>query len=167
LRRGHFLKVISYFPEINYLQNYWDNDNVEECLKNVQNALQQYDEIDAFFLEALTEAPPTYEAITAANRWNSRADGKKIIILSIDDTKQLFHWVSTGYFDVNTPYTPFVGDVGVRYLIKTIEGEKMPQHVAIPNIPMVTLTGDVIFGLKTQTCEEWQEYASGPAYKAE
>lgn len=167
LRRGHFLKVISYFPDINYLQNYWDNDNVEECLKNVQSAMQQYDEIDAIFLEALTEAPPTYEAITAADRWNSRADGKKIIILSIDDTKELFHWVSTGAFDVNTPYTPFVSDVAVRYLIKKIEGEDMPQHIAIPNIPMVTLKGDVIFGLQTQTCEQWQEYASGPPYAAE
>jgi len=167
LRCGYFLKVLSYFPDIHILESYYDNDDTEQSLVNAQNALQQYDNIDAFFCEGLTQTPVAIEAVNSANRWESREDGKKIIMLTIDDTKESFNFIDQGLVEVNCPYTPLIGDIGMRYLIKMLEGEELPKDVAIPNIPMVTAKGDTIFGLKTMSSEDWYQYASGPDYVAE
>ena len=164
LRCGYFLKVISYFPGIHILESYFDNDDTEQSLINAQNALQQYDEIDAFFCEGLTQTPVAIEAIKSAERWNSREDGKKIIMLTIDDTKESFNFIENGLIEVNCPYTPLIGDIGVRYIIKMLSGEELPKDIAIPNIPMVTENGDTIFGLKSMAYTEWYQYASGPDY---
>lgn len=167
LRCGYFLKVISYFPDIHIAESYFDNDDTEQALINAQNALQLHDDVDAFFCEGLTQTPAAVEAITSADRWNSREDGKKIIMLTIDDTKESFVFLDDKSVEVNTPYTPLIGDIGVRYLVKMIEGEELPKDIAIPNIPMVTPDGEEVFGLKTMTSAEWYQYASGPDYVAE
>jgi len=85
VRTGHFLKVISYFPDIEILQSYHDTDSREEAFVNAQTALQAYPNIDAFFGTGDHEALAAYEAVVAANRLDSREGGKKIIFLSIDD----------------------------------------------------------------------------------
>lgn len=164
LRCGYFLKVISYFPDIHILESYYDNDDTEQALINAQNALQQYDNIDAFFCEGLTQTPVAIEAITSANRWESRENGEKIIMLTIDDTKESFNFIENGQIEVNCPYTPLIGDIGIRYLCKLLSGEDLPKDVAIPNIPMVTQDGKTIFGLETLAYDEWYQYASGPDY---
>ncbi len=166
-RAGYFLKVISYFPDIHILQSYFDNDDSEQSLINVQNALQQYDDIDAIFSEGLTQTPAVVQALNGADRWNSREEGKKIIVTAIDDTKESFAFLDNGLVDVDCPYTPLVGDVGVRYIIKLLEGEELAKDIAIPNIPFVTPEGDTIFGIQSLKTSEWYQYASGPDYKSE
>lgn len=165
LRCGYFLKVISYFPDINILQSYYDNDDREQSLRNVQDALQAYDNIDAFFCEGLTQNPVAYEAIKSADRMNSRENGEKIILLTIDDTKETFAMLHNGDVEMNSPYPPLIGDIGLRVVEKILAGEEVPQDIALPNIPMVTLNGDKIFGLQTQAADEWDQYASGPEYE--
>lgn len=155
LRCGYFLKVISYFPDIHILESYYDNDDTEQSLINAQNALQLFDDIDAFFCEGLTQTPVAIEAVNSAGRWESREDGKKIIMLTIDDTKESFNFLDQGMVEVNCPYTPLIGDIGIRYIIKMLEGEALPKDIAIPNIPMVTPEGEVVFGLKTMTTKDW------------
>lgn len=166
LRCGYFLKVISYFPDIHILESYFDNDDTEQSLINAQNALQLFDDIDAFFCEGLTQTPVAIEAVNSAGRWESREGGKKIIMLTIDDTKESFNFLDQGLVEVNCPYTPLIGDIGIRYIVKMLEGEALPKDVAIPNIPMVTPEGEVVFGLKTMTTKDWYQYASGPDYIA-
>lgn len=166
LRCGYFLKVISYFPDIHILESYFDNDDTEQSLINAQNALQLFDDIDAFFCEGLTQTPVAIEAVNSADRWESREDGKKIIMLTIDDTKESFNFLDQGLVEVNCPYTPLIGDIGIRYIVKLLEGEELPKDIAIPNIPMVTPEGEVVFGLKTMTTKDWYQYASGPDYIA-
>ncbi len=162
VRTGHFLKVISYFPDIKILQSYHDTDSREEAFINAQTALQAYPDIDAFFGTGDHEALAAYEATVAANRLNSRADGKKIIFLSIDDSKEAITQVKDGNFEVNTPYTPLQSDIAMRVLLKVVAGESMPQDVTTPNIPMVTTNGDKIFGLQSQKPDEWYQYTFGP-----
>ena len=70
--------------------------------------------------------------------------------------------VSNGDFIVNTPYTPLIADIGMRVLLRIIAGEEMPQDIITPNIPMVTQNGAEIFGLETQTVDEWWQYSFGP-----
>jgi ribose transport system substrate-binding protein len=162
IRTGHLLKVLSYFPTIKILQSYHDADNREEAFLNCQAALQAYDNIDVIFGVGDQEILAAVEAVRMANRMNSRADNKKIIFLSIDDSKECITNVKNGDFDVNTPYTPFVSDVGTRTLLNIIAGVEMPHNVISPNIPMVTQNGDEIFGLQTQTPDEWYQYTYGP-----
>lgn len=163
IRTGHFLKVLSYIPGIKILQSYHDTDSREEAFQNAQNALQAYDNIDVFYGTGDHEALAALEAVKMANRMNSRNGGKKILFISIDDSKEALTNVRKGQIEVNTPYTPLISDIGARALINIITGrEKMPYNIITPNIPMVTKDGTKIFGLTTQTPDEWYEYTFGP-----
>jgi ribose transport system substrate-binding protein len=162
IRTGHFLKVLSYFPGIKILQSYHDTDNREEAFQNAQNALQAFKDIDVFFGTGDHEALAALEAVKAANRMNSRKDAKKLLFISIDDSKEALTNIKKGLIEVNTPYTPLIADIGARVLINIITGKQMPHDVITPNIPMVTAKGDTIFGLATQTPDEWYSYTFGP-----
>jgi len=162
VRTGHMLKVLSYFPGIEILQSYHDTDNREEAYANAQAALQAHRDIDVFFGTGDHEALAAYEATKLAKRLNSREGGKKIIFLSIDDSKEALTRVKEGDFEVNTPYTPLISDIGMRVLLNTVTGKEMPHDIITPNIPMVTPKGEEIFGMKTQTPDEWWEYTFGP-----
>jgi ribose transport system substrate-binding protein len=162
VRTGHMLKVLSYFPGIKILKSYHDTDNREEAYANAQAALQAYDDIDVFFGTGDHEALAAWEATKLANRVNSRPGGKKIIFLSIDDSKEALTHVRKGNFEVNTPYTPLISDIGMRVLLNVVANKEMPHDVITPNIPMVTPKGKEIFGLKTQTPDAWWEYTFGP-----
>lgn len=164
IRTGYFLKVLSYFPGINILQYYHDQDSREQSYVNAQNALATYPEIDVFFNGDCNKAAVAVQAIDEANRMTSRKDGKKIIVLSIDDSKEVFSLMDKGLIEMNAPYTPLTGDIQVRAAIKKIIGEDVPQDIATPNINMVTKNGDVIFGLHTQKPEDWFQYTFGPPY---
>lgn len=165
VRTGHLLKVLSYFPTIKILQSYHDADSREEAFVNCQAALAAFDNIDAIFGVGDQEGLAALQAVKLANRMNSRVDGKQIIILAPDDGKESIMSVKNGDFLVNAPYTPFVSDVGLRTLINIITGVKMPHNIITPNINMVTQNADVIFGVETQTPDEWWEYTFGPPLK--
>lgn len=165
IRTGYFLKVCSYFPGINILQSYHDQDNREESFINCQNAFQTFDNIDAVFSGDCNKAAVAYEAAEQAGRLNSREGDKKVIILSIDDSKEVFNMMMDGgKIEMNTPYTPLIGDVQLRATLKILAGEDVPQDIATPDIPMVTLDGSTIFGLKTMTPDDWYQYTFGPPY---
>ena len=162
VRTGHMLKVLSYFPDIEILQSYHDTDSREEAFANAEAALQAYPEIDVFFGTGDHEALAAWEAVDLAGRLDSRANGENIIFLSIDDSKEALTHVEEGNFIVNTPYTPLIADIGMRVLLRILAGEEMPQDIITPNLPMVTPDGAEIFGLQTQTVDEWWEYTFGP-----
>lgn len=163
IRSGHFLKVLSYFPEINIVSSLHDHDNTAEAYANAQVALEENPVIDVFFGTGDHEAIAAYGAAEEAGRLKSRDNGNKIIFLSIDDSKTAITNVKNGKFELNTPYTPLVADIGMRTLINIVTGDKqMPHDIITPNIPMVTQNGDVIFGIKSQTPDQWYEYTFGP-----
>jgi ribose transport system substrate-binding protein len=154
--------VLSYFPDIEILQSYHDTDSREEAFANAEAALQAYPEIDVFFGTGDHEALAAWEAVDLAGRLDSRANGENMIFLSIDDSKEALTHVEEGNFIVNTPYTPLIADIGMRVLLRILAGEEMPQDIITPNLPMVTPDGAEIFGLQTQTVDEWWEYTFGP-----
>lgn len=164
IRVGYFLKVLSYFPGINILQYYHDQDSREQSYINAQNAFATYPNIDAVFSGDCNKAAVAVQACQEAGRMNSREGGKKVILLSIDDSKEVYSLMDQSLIEMNAPYTPLTGDIQVRAAIKIITGEAVPQDIATPNIPMVTLDGDVIFGLHTQKPSDWYQYTFGPPY---
>ncbi|OIJ11834.1 LacI family transcriptional regulator [Anaerobacillus alkalilacustris] len=162
IRTGHFLKVLSYFPEINILKSYHDADHSAHALANMQEALNEFPIIDVVFNTGDHQAIAAYDATKSADRLNSRKDGKKVIFLSIDDSKTAINAVRDGLFEVNTPYTPFISDIGIRALVHLItENDSIPHDIITPNIPMVTRDGATIFGFKTQSPDDWYEYTFG------
>lgn len=162
LRTGYMLKVMSYFPGVEILQSYHDSDNREEAFANAQAALQAYPEIDVFYATGDHEALAAIEATEQAKRLNSRADGKKIIFVTPDDSKETMAYIDKGILDMDVPLTPLQADIAVRAMIKIITGEEVPYNVMVPNIPMVTKEGKDIFGFKTQKTDEWYQYTFGP-----
>lgn len=164
IRSGYFLKVLSYFPDINILQYYHDQDSREQSYVNAQNAFASYSNIDAIFSGDCNKAAVAYQAGEEAKRLTSRDDGKEVIFLSIDDSKEVYSLMDKGAIEMNAPYTPLIGDIQLRAAIKFLAGEDIPQDIATPNIPMVTLDGVNIFGLQTQTPDQWFQYTFGPPY---
>ena len=162
VRTGYMLKVLSYFPDIHILQSYFDSDSREEAYVNAETALNAFDNIDIFYGTGDHEALAALEAVNAAGRMDSREGGKKIIFLSIDDSKEAITCVKNGDIEVNTPYTPLIADVGVRVMLQLLSGADLPSNIITPNIPMVTTEGEVIFGLQTQKPDEWYQYTFGP-----
>ncbi len=64
------------------------------------------------------------------------------------------------------PYTPLIGDIGIRAVIQHIgakEGvnEAPPKLIMTPNLPMITKEAMDIEGVKTVTPDQWL-YAYGP-----
>jgi ribose transport system substrate-binding protein len=165
VRTGHFLKVLSYFPGIEVLASYHDVDSKEEAFRNAESALQTYQDLDIFFGTGDHEALAAIEAVQMAGRLNSRKNGKKIIVISPDDSKETMLHIRRGVMDTDVPYTPLQSDIAMRVLLKILAGENPGHDVTVPNIIMVTKDGDEIFGLKTQTPDDWFEYTFGPPIK--
>jgi len=163
LRTGHFLKVLSYFPEIKILQSYFDKNNRTEAFDNAQAALMAYDDIDIFMNLGDHEALAAIEAINLAGRMNSREGGKKIIILSNNDSRELLSKITSNDLDCAAPSTPLMGDIGSRMVARILAGETVPQYVVNPDILLITQDGRSLFGMKTMLVEDWIEYAYGPA----
>jgi ribose transport system substrate-binding protein len=161
IRGGHFLKVISYFPDIKILQNYHDNNNRTDAFNNSQAALQAYSEIDAFVTLGDHQALAAVEAINIVGRMNSRAGGKKIFVMTCDDSKESLAMLKNGGIDALAPYTPHIGDIGVRAAVMLMEGKEVPKNIILPNIPIITSDGRTLFGMKTLTLDTWSEYTFG------
>lgn len=160
IRGGYFLKVLSYFPDITVLKYENIDDNRQAAAEAAQNAFATYDDIDAVFGEGSNQGAVAAQAATQAGRM-TRANGEPLIILSCDDAKEVFSLLEDGQISVNTPYTPLIGDIQLRVALKILTGDDVPQDVATPNIPMVTKDGVKVFGLQTQTPEQWYPYTFG------
>ena len=66
---------------------------------------------------------------------------------------------------MTAPYTPLLGALGMRILLSKLAGEKLPQDITTPDIPMVTKEKENVLGVETFTVDEWARYAYGPRMK--
>lgn len=162
IRIGFFLKPLSYVPGVKVLQSYFDTSDKPTAFANSQAAIQTYPVIDAIMTDGDYEGIAMLDALNLAGRLNSREGGKQVIILNVDDSKEAVNRVKDGTIATNAPYTPLMADIGLRLLIMRFEGKDIPQDIILPNIPLITKDGRTIFGMKTQTPEEWYEFTFGP-----
>jgi len=161
MRTGHFLKVISYFPGLKVLQSYHNSSSRTDTVKQVQEALSKYPIIDVIFCTGAEQGMGAVLAVNEMDRWDSRQDKKKIIILSNDDLFEALQAMKEDKIAVTAPYTPLLGGIGIRVLLKILSGEKIPKNVTIPDLPMITKNGETIFGIKTVSVDDWLPYAYG------
>lgn len=169
IRTGAFLEVIGSETGYNVTGNYHTKSQRTLAFQATADALQAYDDISVVYNTGGEEAMGALDAIREANRLNSAPDGKKIIILANDDSKEVLKEVADGNVDMVAPYTPLIGDVGIRAVIQHIgakEGlnEAPPKLIMTPNLPMITADGRTIEGVETVTPDNWL-YAYGPAAK--
>jgi len=165
MRTGHFLKVISYFPGLEIVANYHNPSSRPDSFKQVQDALMAHPKLDVIFCTGGEQAMGSAQAVDLAKRWDSREGGRKIIILNNDDSHETLHATKEGKLAMTAPYTPLLGALGMRILLGTIAGEKLPQDITTPDIPMITKEKEVVLGVETFTAEEWAPYAYGPRMK--
>jgi len=161
MRTGHFLKVISYFPGLEILESFHNSSSRADSLKQVTTALRKYPDIDVVFCTGAEQGMGTVLAIDAANRWNSRKQGRRIIVLSNDDLAEALEAMKQDKIAVTAPYTPLLGGIGVRVLLRILAGERIPKNVTTPDLPMITKDGETVFGIETITVDEWMPYSYG------
>ncbi|MCR9136128.1 MAG: sugar ABC transporter substrate-binding protein [Alphaproteobacteria bacterium] len=169
IRTGAFLEVIGSEPGYEVTGNYHTKSQRTLAFQATADALQAYDDISVVYNTGGEEAMGSLDAIREANRLNSAPGGGKIIILANDDSKEVLKEVASGNVDMVAPYTPLIGDVGIRAVIQHIgakEGlnEAPPKLIMTPNLPMITAKPMTIEGVKTVTPDNWL-YAYGPAAK--
>jgi len=162
IRIGFFLKPLSYVPGIRIVASYFDTSDKPTAFSNSQAAIQAHPVIDAVMTDGDYEGIAMLDALKLANRLDSREGGKRVIILNVDDSKEAVKYVESGDIATNAPYTPLMADIGLRVLLKRLSGEELPQDIIFPNIPIVTQDGRKLFGMSTQTPEEWYGFTFGP-----
>jgi ribose transport system substrate-binding protein len=166
IRTGAFLEVIGNTPGYKVLANYHTNSQRTLAFKSTADALQAFKDISVSFNTGGEEAMGALDAIREANRLNSAPGGKKIIILANDDAREVLKEIKAGNIDMVSPYTPLIGDIGIRAVIMHI-GAKAgmnpppPKLIMTPNLPMITKEKMTIEGVETLTPDEWL-YAYGP-----
>jgi len=161
MRTGHFLKVISYFPGLKIIGSFHNSSNRQNSFQQVSAALAKHDALDVVFCTGAEQGMGAVQAIDAANRWDSRQGNKRIIVLSNDDLSESLEAIGHGKMAMTAPYTPLLGALGVRILLKLVAGEKIPQDVITPDLPMVTKKNETVFGIGTVSIDKWMPYTYG------
>ena len=162
MRTGHFLKVMSYFPGIKVVGNYHNNSSRTESFKQVQDALMANPKLDIIWSTSAPGSLGALEAIDMAKRWDSREGGRRIILISPDDYYDAIAAVRDGKIGTIAPYTGFLGDIGMRVMLRHLRGDKLPQDITTPDLVMVTQKKMNIFGLETVTPDQWFPHCVGP-----
>ncbi|WP_119273351.1 sugar ABC transporter substrate-binding protein [Taklimakanibacter deserti] len=166
IRTGSYLEVIGNSPGYKMLANYHTNSQRTLAFKSTADALQAFKDISIIFNTGGEEAMGALDAVREAGRLNSAPGGKKIIILANDDAREVLKEIRAGNMDMVAPYTPLLGDIGIRAVIMHI-GHKAgladapPKLILTPNLPMITKEKMTIEGIETLTPDEWP-YAYGP-----
>ena len=86
-------------------------------------------------------------AVDKFDRWDSRANNKRIIILSNDDLDEPLTALKENKIAMISLQTPMLGALGVRVLLQQIETGTKNKNITMPDLPMVTRDSENIFGL--------------------
>ncbi len=164
-RTGHFLKVLSYFPGLKIVGSFHNPSSRPDSFQQVQDALMAHPKLDVLFCTGAEQGMGAVQAVDMANRWDSREGGKRIIVLSNDDLREALNAIDEGKMAMAAPYTPLLGALGMRTLLKIVAGEKMPKDITTPDLPMITKTKENVLGVETVSVNEWEPHAYGPKMK--
>lgn len=167
IRAGGFMQVIGNQPDYKILGSYHVNSDRTLTFKTTADAMQAFKEVSAVYTAGGEEAMGALDAIREAKRLHSGPGDKKIVIVADDDSKEILREIKAGNIDMVAPYTPLIGDLGVRAVIRHIgfkEGlieQAPPKLILTPNLPMITKEKMTIEGVESLTPDEWP-YAFGP-----
>lgn len=121
----------------------------EPAVKLMDDWLTKYDDIDAIFSHAEESSWGAQQAIANAGRCD-----ENILHYTHDGSSPAFEWVRDGGFAADGNYSPYIGDIGVRAALMTLQGESIPdaesyeepgQKLQLPSLPTVV----------PENAEEW------------
>ena len=161
MRTGHFLKVISYFPKLKIIESLHNSSNRADSEQQISDALEKFPELDVIFCTGAEQGMGAVAAVEKADRWNSRKNNRRIIILSNDDLHEALLAMQENKIAVTVPYTPFLGGLSLRVLLKILTGEKVAKNIITPDLPMITREKMNIFGVETMSVSDWLPYSYG------
>lgn len=167
IRTGAFLQVVGQEDGFEVAGNYHTNSQRAQAFQSTTDALQAIPDVSISFNTGGEEAMGALDAIRQAGRLDSAPGGKRIMVLANDDAKEVLHEIEQGNIAMVSPYTPLIGDIGIRAVVLHIGAkaglnEAPPKLVVTPNLPMITKEKMTIEGVETVTPSEWP-YAYGPA----
>lgn len=166
IRTGAFLESIG-DHEYTILDSFHTDSQRSVAFDTTRNALQAHRDIEIVFNTGADEGLGALDAVREADRLYSAPGGEKIIFLLNDDSREAVNEVRKGNVDMVAPYTPLLGDLGVRAAIRHIAFKEgladapPPKQILTPNLPMITQERMVIEGIETITPDEWP-YSFGP-----
>ncbi|MCP4348434.1 MAG: sugar ABC transporter substrate-binding protein [Desulfobacterales bacterium] len=163
MRTGHFLKVVSYFPGLKIVGSFHNSSNRKDSFEQVGEALKAHKNLDIIFCTGAEQSMGAVQAVDMAKRWNSRDNGRRIIVLNNDDLYEAMMAVQEEKLAMTAPYTPLLGALGMRILLKISDGEKLPRDITTPDLPMITKEKEIVMGVETITVKDWMPYAYGSA----
>jgi ABC-type sugar transport system substrate-binding protein len=94
----------------------------EPAVKLMEDWLVAYDQIDAVFSHAEESSWGAQFAIARANRC-----GQKIMHFTHDASNAGFKSAKAGLFQADGNYSPFIGDIGVRAALMSLQGQDIPN----------------------------------------
>jgi len=165
-RTGNFLKVLSHFPGIKIIStNHTMEEDREEAAKIMLDVLTAHpNDIDVIFTTGAEHMAGVLIAMRESDRFY-KLNGEKVLLVTPDASKELLKAVEDGELDAIAPYTPLIGDIAVRVLLKIIGGEDVPKDIISPDLPLITQKREIIAGFQTITYKEWEPFAYGPEFK--
>jgi len=164
IRTGNFLRVCSHFPNLNILEMGHTPSDRTKAYENTSSALMSHDDVDVVFNTGGEEAMGALRAVQDAKRMYSapRSSGDKILILSNDDSREVVYNIYKGEIDMTAPYTPLLGGLGTRTLVKVLEGDKsLPDVLITPDLPMVTQKREDVMNYVSLRPQDWWSYCYG------
>lgn len=114
----------------------------EPAVKVMEDWLTKFPHIDAVFSQAEESSWGAMQAIANAGRC-----GDGIKQYTHDGSSPGFKAVKAGDFQADGNYSPFIGDIGVRAALLTLEGKGVPgtkayaqpgKYLQLPSLPLVT-----------------------------
>src|SRR5574341_641161 len=141
-RQKGMMEALKSAPDIAVLatgDGQWIRD---PAVKLMDDWLVTFPKIDAVFSHAEESSWGAQFAIARANRC-----GDKIMHFTHDASNAGFKSVKTGLFQADGNYSPFIGDIGIRAALMTLQGKDIPNKqkyefegwlYRLPDLPVVT-----------------------------
>lgn len=122
----------------------------DPAVKLMEDWLVTHDDITAVFSHAEESSWGAQFAIARANRC-----GQKIMHFTHDASNAGFKSVKTGLFTADGNYSPFIGDIGVRAALMTLQGKDIPNKQTYEFEGWLYRLGDlpVVTG---ENADQWQ-----------
>ena len=121
-RQKGMMEALSSAPDIEILST-GDGEWIRDpAVKLMEDWLVAFPEIDAVFSHAEESSWGAQFAIARANRC-----GDKIMHFTHDASNAGFKSVKSGMFTADGNYSPFIGDIGVRAALMSLQGQDIPN----------------------------------------
>lgn len=134
VRHNVWHEIIDQYPDIEVIGQQSADGDEAKAFTVMQDILASHPgTIDIIYSHSEAQLFGAYRALEAAGREN-----EGIALTGIDVSKEGAAWLKEGRIQALSPWTPYVGDIGLRLAIYAFEGKPIPKMVWLPDQPLAT-----------------------------